>query len=144
METLAAVGLVCNILQLAGTAAKAIALCKQVYENGASIAQLDFQGNCSQLQKSCETLDNKLKTSQNDEEIRIRDIARQYLKTAKKLEEEINKLNLPSSANHTSGRLQRARNAIESPLRLKRIHGIKSELDEYQRVMDTQILTQLR
>lgn len=114
IEAIAALSLACNIIQLAEIATKSVVLCKEVYNHGATIEQLQYKDNSANLRMSYQALEQSLHTSQNPQDAQIHSIAAEYIKVSKQLDDELQKLDARGTAGASPSKLRQFGKALRS------------------------------
>ena len=146
LDPLSALGLIANIVQLVDASAKALAVCHEIYTLGASVEDSQMTYTTGQLEQCYSALDDSLKSTAVTgshgvrSNVVFRDLATQCCETARALQTE-----LQSLRKTPGGGLRET----VSKFNLKRKKGksiekLKGRLDEYQKVVDSKILIDLR
>ena len=146
MDPLTCLGLVSSIVQLIDAAANAVTLCHEVYTRGASIEDSQMRYTSDQLRQCYSVLDNSLKPSvtgglkASSSGVDLSDLVSQCCATAKSLHTELQSLGtLPKE-----GLRKTAYYFYSKKRKSKSINNLKSRLDEYQRVLDSKILVDIK
>lgn len=146
MEALSAIGLVGNILQLVDAAGKAYKVYHEIHTLGASIEDQDMADTSKQLQEAYTALNTSLSrtTSTGSQVLPSRvDLSGHGFRcyeTAKALHDELIELRKKPGG----GFLESARVSWKKKKKAKGIERIKTRLDENQKVLDTEILIDMR
>lgn len=146
MELLSALGLVCNILQLVDAAGKAYNVCHEIHTLGASIGDQRMTYTSEQLQEAYTALNASLKptTSTSSQalssQVDLNGLGSRCYKTARALHDEL----LALRKKPDGGLRESVKVFVKKKKKAKSIEQIKTRLDEYQKVLDTKILIDLR
>ena len=146
MEALAVLGLVSNIVQLVDAAANAYGICRDIYQHGAAIEDARLSDTTTQLHETYTVLMDSLNGNSSASSrslgsgINLGALTLQCCETAEQLHTELESL-LDSSG----GRFGRTISiATRKVLKARKIEKLKVQLDEYQKVLDTKILIDIR
>ena len=146
MEALAALSLVCNILQLVDAAGKAYNVCHEIHTLGASTEDQRVTYTSEQLEEAYTALNNSLSSPTNTgsqvlpSPVDLSDLGSQCYETAKALNEEL----LALRKKPDGGLRDSVKAFVKKKKKANSIEQIKTRLDEYQKVLDTKILIDLR
>ena len=146
MEALATLSLVCNILQLVDAAGKAYNVCHEIHTLGASIEDQRMSYTCEQLQEAYTALNASLKpiTSTGSpvlpSQVDLSGLGSRCCETARALHEEL----LTLRKKPDGGLRESVKVFVKKKRKAKSIEQIKTRLDEYQKVLDTKLLIDLR
>ena len=142
MDPLSTLGLVANIVQLVGATATAYRVCREIHQSGASVDDSRLSYTTSQLHGSYVALKHSIQSSSNSNISNVRngvhldDLGSRCCKTAVALQTILDSLrkspgsDIRESMSKFTQRLRKAGT----------IEGLKKELDEYQKALDSMIL----
>lgn len=136
MDPIAAIGLVCNIVQILGLSIKAVKKCREIYKDGA----LSENRELEEMARCLTDLRTNLDTEKQGDVDELMDLGSQCSMTAKNLVAELEKLKV--SAPHS--KRQVVSKTFKALWKKDAIDDIQKRLDRYQRVLDTRILIDLR
>lgn len=145
MEAIAAFALACNVVQVVDFGLKTASKFGEIYKEGSTIDHQDLYYTSKQLAEITEKLSasihqaqtNKLLTRDEDQ---LADLADKCTKCAKDLRKELDNLTLSGG----QGKRAALSKAIKSFRRNDGIKKIKDRLGEYERVLNTRLLSRLR
>ena len=146
MDPLSCLGLVSNIVQLISAAVDAFSLCHQVYTLGASIEDSQMGYTSEQLHQCYSALDNSLQRNVASglkalsSGVDLGDLVLKCCETATELQTELQSLRTSSNR----GFRETALKVLSKKRKAKKINKLKSRLDEYQRVLDSKLLIDIR
>ena len=146
MEALAALSLVCNILQLVDAAGKAYNVCHEIHTFGASIEDQRMTYTSEQLQEAYTALNTSLKRTSSTSsqvvpsQVDLSGLGSRCSETAKALHDEL----LALRKKPDGGIRESVKVLVKKKRKARGIEQIKIRLDEYQKILDTQILIDLR
>ena len=146
LDPLSALGLVANIVQLVDASAKAFAVCHEIYTLGASVEDSRMTYTTDQLEQCYSALDNSFKniavTASHGvrSNVDFRDLATQCCETARALRTELQSLRKTPGGGlcETFSKFYLRRKKSNS------IEKLNGRLAEYQKVLDSKILIDLR
>ncbi|KAL8832359.1 MAG: hypothetical protein Q9191_000316 [Dirinaria sp. TL-2023a] len=146
MDPLSAVGLVANVVQLVDAAVKAVTICHQIYTQGAAIEDSRLLYTSEHLQKSYSALSDSLMSSPVTGPkvlrggIDLEELCSQCRDTANELQAE-----LQSLRRSAAGGVGETTSKFFLKKRKKRtIEKLKNRLDEYQKILDSKVLINIR
>ena len=146
MDPLSALGLASNVVQLVDAATKAVTVCHEIYTKGASIEDSQMAYTSDQLHKSYSALTDSLKRHALTGPkvwrgtVDLEDLGSQCCDTAQKLQTELQSLRkIPAG-----GVRETTYKFILKQRKSKTIDRLKSRLDEYQKVLDSKVLVDIR
>jgi len=146
MASLSILGLVANIVQLVDVATRAYKVCHDIYHLGASIEDSQMSYTSDQLRESHSTLLNSLQSNSITianaprNGIDLSDLALRCCKTAEALHTILESLR----KNPGGGTSESIFKFMKKKIKAKEIEGLKTRLDEYQKVLDSKILIDIR
>ena len=146
MDPLSILGLVSNVVQLIDAAADAFTVCHEIYTLGASIEDSRMMYTSNQLYQCYSALNDSLKRNTNTGShtlksgIDLSDLSSQCCATAKTLHMELESLQKRPGG----GLRETIKKSLLKKRKAKEIERLKSRLDEYQSVVDSRILIDIR
>ncbi len=145
MEALPAFALACNVFQVVDFGLKTASKCREIYKEGSTIEHqdlgyttkhlADITANLSTLIQNAAT--NQPLTKENHE---LQVLAHKCTECANNLRDELNKLKVPGRQGKRAAVLKTWKSLWKSD----EIKQIKDKLCEYERVLDTGLLSRLR
>ena len=136
MESLAAFSLVCGIIQVVDFSTKVAKRCHELYKHGATSENREIEEMAKHLTDLCNNLDLKDQGGVDD----ILELGLKCSSTAQTLIGKLERLKVDGP--------HRKRRAIwdglENHMKRKGIDDIQKRLDEYQKLLDSTILVDLR
>lgn len=136
-EAFAAISIACNIIQLVDYGRQAVSVCREIYANGEDV-------KTSELKETTEALRGALaEWRPPPASIRVRNLAttsRACFNVASELKKELDEIAI--TGKRTLSKVLGA--SFKSMRKASHIQKLKGQLKEYQDVMNTQILVQLR
>lgn len=136
MEAIAALSLACNVIQVLGVGHSAITLCKDIYKDGRDVRTSILQETSRQLNESMEDLKTSHSVACTDT---LYSLSEKCQSTAQALQRELEALIIPAKSK-TSLVLGQV---LKSMVKAKHIAKLKEQLDEYEKVFNTQIMIHL-
>ena len=145
MDPLTVIGIVANVVQLLDAGSNAINLCHQIYKAGVSADDSQMIATSEQLHKCYSALSNSISGNGiSDPKIlkggTLNSFAVQCCETAKELHAELDSLRRPAGRGLHKTLFTAARRGLKSG----KIDRLKKRLDEYQKVLDTEILVNVK
>ena len=146
MDPLSALSLTSNVVQLVDAASKAFTICHEIYRLGSSIEDSRMLYTSSQLYQCYSGLNESLKNGtgarakilQNG--VDLVDLGSQCCETARILHSELESLRKSPGG----GFRETISTAIARRKKSKKIDKLKGRLDEYQKVLDSRVLVNIR
>lgn len=140
LESIAALGLACSVLQLIGSLHSSIAVAKNIIDSGTVDPSLaDYNNELIKLGQDVEKSLGQTTLNKDDQE--LRDVARRSLDAAAEVKKELAKL----SGNATKGRLlQAVGSSVKAILRRRRLEELKATSSSCQKIFETRLLVNIR
>ena len=145
MDPLTVLGLASNVIQLLDAAANAFTICHEIYKMGSSIEDSRMAYTSDQLYRCYFTLNDSLKKEAVAGSkilsggVVLQDLGLQCCETAGALHAE-----LESLRKSPGGFRETVSIAIMKRRKAKKIAQLKARLDEYQKVLDSRVLMDIR
>ena len=136
MESLAAFTLACGVIQVVDFSTKVAKKCHELYKDGVTSENRDIEEMAKHLTDLCNNLGLKDQGGVDD----ILDLGLKCSSTAQTLIEELEKLKV----NGPHRKWQAVRTALETRSKRKVIDNIQKQLENYQKLLDSTILVDLR
>ena len=143
MDPISVLGLVSNIVQLIDAAASAFTVCCEIYKLGASIEDSRMSYTTNQLHQSYSALSDSLKQTGPQvlrSGVDLTNLSLQCCETATVLHSELESLRKTPGG----GFRDTISKALLKKRKAKEIEKIKNTLDEYQKVLDSKVLIEIR
>ena len=142
MEALAAFGAACNVLQVIDFSLTAIKLCKQFYEHGASIDNLDLERRSqliAEISKDLLDAQTKLGPATTKKDSQLHCVVRDCLETTIDLQSELAKLKKGAADGVMAVFLKH----FNTVCRRKAVEKIERKMEKYQDILHTGVLVHM-
>lgn len=144
MDPLTAFGLTCNVIQVIDAGVKAVKLCREIHDHGATKADIRLADTAEKLQTCYNRLDTSLQSkpsnSLTQSEVELQTLSKKCSSTSKELYNELRSLQKSSGG----GRRETVSKLARRFTRGKTIKRLQEDLNRYQQVLDTVVLVDVR
>ncbi|KAL9114736.1 MAG: hypothetical protein Q9227_001415 [Pyrenula ochraceoflavens] len=140
MESLIALGVVCNVLQVIDSTIKAVEVCKQVYEHGASVDNQDLEQRASLIAANSKTLRDSecnLGTGTAGKGSELQDVAKKCLAISDDLHIKLLKL----KKKDTDGLTATLKKQLKTLWHRRDIEKIEQKMEKFQNILQSTVLT---
>ncbi len=136
MDPFTALSLACGIIQVVDFSTKAVTKCRELYKDGSSSENEDFEKMANHLLSLCDTLNVPSQRSSDE----LQELGRSCYDTAADLIKELRKLKMKRPRK----KLEFASKAFKTIWKKETIDAIWKRLENYRKILDTHVLIDLR